>query len=322
MKQQNDDLQEAIDQFPILSWLQQRFHVRDSGAQRLRIDCPVCRGQKTLSVAVDEKLFHCFRCDEGGQGGGVWNGKANLFSFLKIVEGVSNKAAFERIRSLAGLPDVPRARTTKKVTGFPREAIPLATVRNDHPAVQMLIRRKVAHLIPHAKVCVDGEFSDRILFPCFFLGEIVGFEAKSFVAANPKSKLQFFDDKSPKIYTSMNWDEKSDRCTITESILDAESCPGNAVGIFGSVLREEQLLSLLELRKLGLRRLQWSLDGDAMKKQHNSIRSKTRLFFDNSDILLKMGEDPNSVGSDEMRLRIAAALPVVDGFDLFSRPRY
>ncbi len=315
-----NDLQEAIDRFPIISWLQQHFRVRDSGRDQLRIDCPVCKGLRTLSVNRDTKQFHCFRCDDGGMGGTVWNGRAGLFGFLMIVERISAKAAAHRIRAMAGLPDAPRQLYVQvpSASTWPREALPLSAAPLTHPSVRMLADRGVGHLIPHAKLCVDGEFSDRVLIPCNFFGELTGFEAKTYVGASPKSLLRYFTSGRGHVYSSRHWDSTIDFCVVTESILDAETLGVNAIGLFGSVLRDEQLIDLLELRNRGVRKLIWFLDGDALKKQNNSIRRKTSLFFENFSILSPHGEDPNSLGRERCWNLLSQARPIADELDLLA----
>lgn len=320
-----NDLSEAIENFPILSWLQQHFQIRDSGRDQIRIDCPVCRGRRTLSIKLDTKQFHCFRCDDGGLGAGVWTGRAGLFGFLVLVEKISPKAAADRIRGLAGMPEAPRRAAAPAITTWPRESVPLTSAPATHASVRMLVDRGVGHLVNSAKVCVDGEFAYRVLLPCNFFGTVTGFEAKTYVNASPKSLFRDFTGGCGHVYSSIRWDDSKDFCVVTESILDAETLGVNAIGIFGSVLRNQQLLDLLGLRSRGVRKLIWFLDGDAVKKQANLIRQKTGLFFDNYavdlktlDILSPEGEDPNSLGHDKSWSLVERARPIADAFDLIA----
>lgn len=315
----SSDLSAAIEQFPLLIWLQQHFNVRDSGRESLRIDCPVCKGARTLSVNRTTKTFHCFKCDEGARGGAVWTGTASLFAFIALFEKLSPKATADRIRSLAGIPDAGWAPRETLSTTWPREAVQLSQSFSTHPSVQMLVNRGVGHLVDRCRVCVEGEFSHRILLPNNFFGAVTGFEAKSYVNAKPKSLLRHFTQEHAHVYTTWSWDKKCDFCVVTESILDAETLGVNAIGIFGSVLRDEQVLSLLQLRAAGIRRLVWFLDGDAVKKQANSIRRKTLLLgFDNLNILSEGGEDPNSLGRERCWNLVSRASPIGDSFDLLA----
>jgi hypothetical protein len=320
-----DDLADAIEKFPLMSWLQQHFRIRDSGRDQMRIDCPICRGNRTLSISLDTKQFHCFRCDDGGLGAGVWNGRAKLFTFVRIVENLSPKATAQRIRSLAGVPDAPRRPAKVQPSTWPRESISLAGVPATHPSVKMLVDRGVGHLVPHCKVCVDGEYSYRVLIPCNFFGVVTGFEAKTYVNASPKSLLCYFTGSSGHVYTSRNWDSAVDFCVVTESILDAETLGVNAIGLYGSVLRDDQVKSLIAMKKRGVRKLVWFLDSDAIKKQANIIQRKTGLFFDNfcvdfeqANILLRNGADPNSLGRDLAWSLVRGARPIVDALSLIA----
>lgn len=320
----NDDLSQAIEQFPLLSWLQQTMNVRDTGRENLRIQCPVCRSpERTLSVNLQTKFFHCFRCDDGGYGGSAWNGRAGIFKFLSIVENLSPGATAARIRSLAGLPDTPRRKVDAKSTGWPAESLPLTAASAEHPAVKMLASRGVQHLIQLSRVCVSGRFSHRVLLPINFFGTVTGFEAKTYVGATPKSIIEHFTSGSGHVYTTHNWDESCDFCVITESILDAETLGVNAVGLFGSVLGDQQLITLLSLRKRGVRRLVWFLDADAMKKQANMLRQKTGLFFSNFwveqgpfDILLSSRKDPNALGREQSWKLVQNARHIDNSLDI------
>ncbi len=319
MKEGNQDLQAAIDKFPIVMWLQQHFRIKDTGADRVRIDCPVCRGERTLSVTLSSKFFHCFRCDDGGLGASVWNGRASLFTFLKLYEKLSPRQTFTRIRTLAGLPDVAREQMPVSFERWPKEAVPLSSAVASHPSVKWLVGRGMGHLIPVSKVCPTGTYANRILLPCNFLGTTTGFEAKTYVGATPKSKLHYFPEEHGHLYTTWNWDSAQDFAVVTESIIDAETLGVNAVGIFGSVLRDEQLLALLRLKEeKSVKRLVWFLDGDAWRKQANSIARKTSLFFDNYVVLTPQSQDPNSLGYAKCWEMVGKATSVVDTVDMLS----
>lgn len=307
-------LAKAIDSFPVVRWLSDRTQVWDNGGDNVWITCPVCKTRKKLGVHRIDKKSQCFKCNEGGAGGSVWDGRAGLIKLIEIVEGCDKRRAIDRIFELSGVQDV--AWTPKELppSQIPAGAIPLASCPQ-HPAVQMLHRRGCAHLIPTSFIAATGEYSHRVIMPVEWFGELLGFDAKAYGRGQPKS---LFPEWQPAgaMHATAGWDHSADFAVVTESVLDAETIRVNAVGLLGSVLRPGQLVRLLRLRQEGVRRLVWFLDHDAWRKQYNAI-FRHACRFENYVVRLGAGDDPNSLGYARCWELIAAATHVRDGLDLF-----
>ena len=314
-----DQLQLAINSFPIVRWLESITRVYDSGGETVLIDCPVCRGRKKLGVHRRHRGAHCFKCDEGGEGGSKWNGKCGLVDLIQMLTGCNRRAAVDKIFELSGVADVgytPKAVPTSKL---PREAISLSTCHVTHPGVQMLASRGCSHLVQHSHLCVSGRYSHRVLMPIQWFGELLGYDAKAYLPSiKPKSLFAEWMDMAHALHASHAWDAKADFVVITESVLDAETLGVNAIGLNGSVLRDGQVTRLLDLRDRGITRLVWFLDFDAFRKQVNAILRRTGMLFENSVVPLFTDTDPNAIGHAACWELVAQSIPIRDAFDLLS----
>lgn len=307
------NLKEAIDRFPVVRWLDVRTKVRDSGGENVMITCPVCRSQK-LGVHRSRRTAQCFKCNEGGAGHGVWDGKSGLIGLIQLIDRCDRRTAIDIIFRESGVPDY--GYTPKEIpeTKLPAEAIPLSKAPL-HPAAQMLHNRQCGHLVPTSYVCVDGRYSHRVLLPVQWFGELVGFDAKTYANGTPKSLFPMWQT-SGAVHSTAAWDHSADFAVITESVLDAETVGINAIGILGSVLRPAQLSKLLEIKQQGVRKLVWFLDFDAWRKQYNAILRKTGRF-DNYVVPLSEDADPNSLGREKCWQLIEQATLVRDELELF-----
>lgn len=310
------NLTEAIRAFPILRWSSEHFKVYDSGNRNATADCPFCRGKKRMGIDRDKKIFHCFRCEEGGHCQDIWTGACGPVKMIQLVEHVTRFEAIKRVYELSGFPDPPRTEKELPRCLIPSEAIPLTRADPNFAANMYLKNRGVGHLILSSYVCLDGQYGSRIILEARLFGELVGFEAKSFIGKTPKSLYPEWFMVSCNFYTSQNWDFVQPFAVITESIVDAETLGCNAIGIFGSHLRMLQLPLLVDLKARGITRLVWMMDADAWKKQVKSIFTKALFLFDNYVVILKRDEDPNSIGRNECWARVASAPPVRSEFDL------
>lgn len=318
-------LDSAIDSFPIVAWLSTHTQVGHADTEDLYVDCPICGGKKKLGVArvdhygsngrlVRKGTANCFKCHEGGYGGEIWSGKASLPRFIKLLEGCSWRRAFNKIYELSGIPEpefVPRKNQEPKL---PTELIPLSECSPTEKGVQELTKRGVGHLIETSYVCLEsGKYYERIIFPVYWDGELVGFEAKSVHKARIPSLFPPWMPTDSLLYTTRNWDSSSTTAVMTESIIDSETLSSfsNAVGCFGS-FKEGQLERLIEL---GIETLVWAMDGDAWSKQVRAIQD-TFHFFEHKVIHIEPDQDPNSLGSEILRHRFSQARTVRDELDL------
>lgn len=310
------ELDRAIQCFPLISWLSRFVKVRDSSGDNLRLDCPFCKGAKTFGIHRVKKLAQCFRCQTGIAS--QWSGATNLVGLVQLFERVDRRAAvgiiFREARQSGFVADHAKAvaEPQQDLGKLPDAAIPLAKAHPTHAAVQMMRRRGVEHLIPVTSICVDGPYSGRVVLPCQFFGELHGWEAKSYSRQTPKSLFPQWMDTARVVYTTQQWDKCADFAILTESVLDAETFGINAVGLYGSTLRDGQVQRLLEMRNAGITHLVWCLDGDAWKKQAVAILRKTSLLFRNSILALPNSQDPNSLGREECWRLLQQSRPADD----------
>jgi len=315
-------LQEAINAFPIVAWCQENLQAVRVGSDEINANCQFCGGYRKLNVNIAKRLFHCFKCREGGHGGRKWNGGANLFQFM-VLSGLSKAQAYKEIFARAGFPDNPTPeRKVLTRSPIPDGAIPLNRLPDHEPAVQYLRRRQVPHLIPVSYVATTGRFKDRVILPCNYLGEVLGTECKAF--KNQRVKALFYPEDefhtSETVYTCLNWDLNSKTAVVTESILDAETFQNvNSIGLYGCRLHEKQVSAILAL---GVERLIWCLDGDAYFKPYsgtvNAISRLTLEVFDNWVCTMGYREDPNELGPNGCDALLKTAKQITSIWDLYA----
>jgi hypothetical protein len=316
------DLDEAVRSFPISSWLSGYTRVRDNGGRNIYADCPVCQGKLKLRIKRDGK-WNCFKCPKTGQTD--WKGWGNLVNLVSHLEQLQWRDTLSFIADKAGLPDIVIARADKPRSRLPREAIPLTEAERDHPAVVNLYRRKLEHLIDRIYICVSGKYADRWILPCYFRGELHGFEAKSYWGKEPKCLYPEWFMTSESIYTTKEWDDSCPAAVITESVFDAETFGQNAVGIYGSNFTPGQLDCLLKLRESGVRNLYWALDPDASVRQAAAILQQASAFFTNYVVPLPeftpeaKKADPNELGHDACIELLGKAQLISSELDLLER---
>lgn len=315
--------QKVIEEFPIASYLSRFVTVYDGGGVSFRADCFHCSGKGTFSVNRLVMGFHCFRCNPrwGGHGPPVWEGKAGLVKLVRLLERCERKTAWQRIFQLTGAPVALKSRSRVSRALVPEEAVPLAGLPESEPAVAMLIRRGVQHLIPLAFVAIGGRYHERLILPALHFDQLQGSECKSvYESQKPKSLLhpEAFPAGTT-VYTSRWWNKESRRAVVTESIFDAEMFEGveNAIGTYGGGLTPGQ--SVL-LSKMGIRELVWFLDGErnAWRTTINCIRKRTLSLFDNYVFPVPLDEDPNSLGRARCAELLETIVPVESDLDLLT----
>lgn len=307
------NLKTAIEHFPLVRWLSDKTSVRETDSEDLYVDCPVCGGHRKFGIHRFKKIGHCFKCDDGGEGGTTWNGRADLLRIVQLFDRCSRRDAVETIFRLSGIPDFGFSPKEIPQKQLPSEAVPLTDCNPQHPAYQMLLRR-CDHLVATSHVAVSGRYSYRVILPVHWFGELLGFDAKSYMQAIPKSLFPAWQAAGA-MHATAAWDHSQDFCVITESVLDAETLGVNAIGLCGSVLRDAQLCRLLELREQGVDRLVWFLDYDAWRKQCQAVFRKTGRFR-NYVVPLLADADPNSLGREEAWRLVGNAVPIRDELDL------
>ena len=294
--------------FPVASWLRKHTRVYDSGASNIYVDCPVCGGKKKLSISKTKLIGRCFRCDEGGHGGAIWTGRAGLPKLVSLIGNLSMAAAYDEIRRYDAKYDAPtNVVQVNSDVRFPEKITSCQDLPATHPANQLLADRDCSHISDTSYACTAGRYRGRVILPCRWFGELVGWEAKSYSGHTRKSLFPEWFHTGQNIYTSKYWDDSKGFAVITESTLDAECIGWNACGLYGCALRDGQLERLIELRERGIRTLIWFLDHDARSKQLGFISKKTAALFDNYAVHVPKGHDPCSLGREKCLQLIAEA---------------
>jgi hypothetical protein len=320
------DLNEAIRSFPLAGWLSSHTEVRDGGGRNYYADCPSCDGKQKLRVRKEDGRFKCFKCDAGeGNTNERWKGWGNLFSLVAFLEGLRWGEAIRFVVQRSGVPDLPLERADAPRHKIPKDAIPCLEVPDSHPSMKRLAERGLYHLRDKFYLCALGEYANRWILPCQFMGEVHGIEAKAWHrATQPKALYPTWFNPQESIYTTYAWDDSLPFAIVTESIFDAETFGLNAVGLYGSNLLPGQFDLLLKLRKRGVEALFWALDPDAWSKQAAAIVQKTSALFKNYIVeippLLPNGDkgDPNAIGHVSCWELVESAKQITSEWDLLA----
>ncbi len=306
----------AIDRFDIVRWADQHVELQDKGGKNVYGRCMVCHSDKKLSISRDKKIVRCFACDDGGKGGNIWNGRADLIRFIMLVLKCNRARAIQELFDKAGPLPVEAKEVDLLDLALPDESMLIGHACDEnHPCMQYLVRRGMQRFANQWYMCPTGRYSGRIIIPCLSFGEDWGFEAKSYCGGDPKSLTNL---REGALWVTQAWDAERPYAVITEAVFDAEAIGMNAVGMFGSALDENRLTELLRLRSRGVTRLIWMLDDDAFGKQLKIIRKWVSLYFENYRVKFPphlKGQDPSSLSFLDRWSLIQAAEPVETVWD-------
>ena len=312
--------EEAVRRFAVVSWIRGHTKIYDVSGDNFYADCPICHGVKRLGISRERKIFHCFRCNEGGHGGGLWTGRTGLIGMVMLLEKLKYEEAVAFILKSTGIEDIPtvrKARISSATIELPKERHDLKALPEEHRAIQYMNSRGMQHLVPYSWFCVSGRYADRVILPGMYFDKFVGFEAKTlYKTILPKSLFPTWFNTSEWFYTSFDWKFERGVMVITESIFDAETVGRNAIGIYGSTLHEGQMARMIELASKGIKKIVWMLDSDAWKKQTRAV-FQLSAFFETYAMSLPMPHDPNSLGRDWIYANIQNARRIRNELDMF-----
>lgn len=310
-------LETAETRFPIESWLSKYVRVYSSKAV-VYADCYVCRGKKKLGVIRQSKktgdpLVVCGRCREGGHGGGVWRGASSITGFVALVEGIPFKQAAEFVHRLSGVANEWRPPEDTRTPGVPEDAVPLLKCSSSNLGVLLLRNRYCDGLIGSSYFGVSKPYVNRVIIPCYYREQYLGFEAKATFKGGLKSIYAPNMDTDVYVHTPI-WNEGRGDLVITESVIDAETfrlLNVDAIGCFGG-FKSGQVMRVLELNP---KRVFWFLDGDTWGKIWPSI-SLLLPFVENFLPPMQERDDPNALGPVELQRRILDAEKIQTKLDL------
>lgn len=165
--------------------------------------------------------------------------------------------------------------------------------------------------------CPSGRWADRIIVPVQYAGRLVTFVARA-----------IYDDMTPKVDTPPGneqysylfnlervWGEKT--VIITEGVFDALAVPEYSVATFGKKVTDAQVALLVAA---GVKNLIIAWDADAQTEIYDTYLRLRYRFDTVRAIELPDGEDPASLGHDDMVEMLETAAepepPVTVGRDL------
>jgi len=160
----------------------------------------------------------------------------------------------------------------------------------------------------------SGRWADRIIVPVEYAGRIVTFVARA-----------IYDDMTPKVDTPPGneqysylfnlervWGQKT--VIITEGVFDALAVPEYSVATFGKKVTDEQVALLVTA---GVKNLIIAWDADAQTEIYDTYLRLRYKFDKVQAIELPEGEDPSSLGHDDMVEMLETAAepepPIVTG---------
>jgi DNA primase len=334
----NEELQEALDQIDMESWLDRESLdykiTRGSRGTQINIkECPVCGTAKwKVYLNADTGLGNCFSGD--------CESKFNKWKFIKAaLGGVASRDVIEHIKEVAKEQGWrPRKKGTAVIQSSKELKLPDSYAlpyqgRNlrylDNRGIDAEVSRyfhlRFSHngsfdyLSPEGKL-VRQDYSRRVIIPIYDLdGRLVSYQGRDITGTAPQKYLfpPGFASTGAYLYNGHNA-KGAERIVLGEGAfdvmaikiaLDAEPSLRDvgAVGTFGKHLSmggdESQLGKLMKLKELGLREVTFMWDGE---KKATQDAVKAALEVRKCGLLARIAflprdKDPNEVAPDVVR---------------------
>lgn len=288
--------------------------------------CPFCNDHKErMFVNVDRQVYFCHNCGN----------KGTLVSFISDYEHIPWEDALKVYRGYQGyerqLPDsiedeiytklntIPIIDSPKFVYPLPKEFIPIQEAHGKAGEIAVnYVRSRGVSLKMAEKYgvgyCAEGKYSDRLIMPDFENGELVFWQARTWLPRpSNRIKRRFYRKVLNPTLTDEQKEQgviaidKSDVVSNIDTILElgmAVICEGKfdafTIGdiggcIHGKYMSDAQFMKLL-VNKDKIHTVAIMLDPDAM--DHALLLAK-RLYRHFSNVLvckLPNGTDPNDIG--------------------------
>lgn len=311
--------------------------------------CPFCQDYKErLYINIDRKVYWCHNCESTG----------TIVTFISEYAHVTWKEALKIYREFEGydhkLPEsieeevysrlikAPEIEQPKYVYPLPEEFILIEEARGPvgEKAVRYLKSREVTLEMAeryYIGYCEEGKYANRIIMPDFENGELIYWQARTFLPTptNPVLKKMFRKVLNPsltqdQVKQGIRAVDKSEVIGNIDFVLEegmAVLCEGKfdsyTIGDIGACLHgkhmsDEQFLKLV-LNRDKIQCIAIMLDGDAMK---NAIITADRLYKYFDDVLvckLPKDADPNSLGRKKVLEILKDAIPYSPMFNVKAR---
>lgn len=296
--------------------------------------CPSC-GKDKLVVNVQKKTWHCWICQKlewiyttGGFKRKALAGAGGLIDLIQFLDQKTRHEAVADIlrqdlldpRSLAKIPKGEilisrhlendfQSLSRAPAISFPEHMRSFATALG-YPASRGLTMELLEQYGIHH--CIDGRYSNRMIFPVWENGSFVYFQARAMWQPQPGEKF-VKSLNPPRIEGAavssdvlFNFDSAVRYPTVclTEGPMDAIMAGDDAVATFGKQISGLQVAKLV---KSGVKRVQLMWDADA-RQEMERVAPLLSAFFDVSLVLLPHG-DPGAFTRAQNAWYRAQAVP-------------
>ncbi len=210
-----EELEEKVSLYDLA---RRKYNVERVGIGTYRINpCPVCGHYDHLTIYTNTNSYFSFNgCVKGG----------GVYKFLQEVEGLSEEAAYEELKRLAGVKaedEKTKARAQEKKRDYTGYILDLFAKQTEEQK-QYFKSRGLEHTIEKYKLCVaKTEDGLRAILPYWKDGKVVYYTARALENQEPKYK------NLPGIAPLWNEEylttsQKGDVIIVCEGIFDALSC--------------------------------------------------------------------------------------------------
>ena len=221
-----------------------------------------------MYVNVEKRVYNCKRCDASG--------KLDPDEILKKYKSYKRTKAQTKDIDLFNFDIV--TREAKSVFAYALTRLPKSIVR---------------------KYCRwSPQLLGRLIFPIYYK-ELLGYSARTILAEGRRPKYLTSGPKSKMVY---RFDEVEDWAVITEGTIDALSTP-HGVCAFGKSVSEFQI----KLLSSKYNTLYIALDADAERTAKKLETKLKKMRVKVYRLQLPEGEDPNSLGYEQMKKLIEEA---------------
>lgn len=328
----NQKLDAALMGFDLEGW------ARDHGARsnpnnaaEMTMQCPMCSKADKLCINVDYRVWHCWFC-VSDKGGGQ-RARGGAIDLIAMIDRITKREAYDFIvKNAQSVPigdlDVLQKLVMKMENIAPPKfawALPIdwpshcrRIEMDDNDAWPFLRRRGITmHDVIECdlRICYDGNYRDRVVFPVFERGHLVYWQARATWTKEDQQGGLYLKSLNPprhaigsgKNDVVMNLDSarKHDRIVVTEGPIDMIHAGATAVCTFGKNITN---LQIQKMHRLGVRQIDLMWDGDAHKAMEAAAPKLASVFDEVRLVYLPPGgPDPGEMSRAEIMAYRSAA---------------
>ncbi|WCS68538.1 DNA primase [Bacillus phage vB_BsuM-Goe16] len=304
---------------------------RTSKGDQYSYQCPYCSDWKDrLFVNVDRKLYHCHNCKASG----------TLVGLLSDINHITYSEALKIYREYEGEHKLPEdielevynrlivgsteeIEVPKTAYELPEEFILLEEAKGEagRKAVKYVKSRGISLKVAEQNYlgyCEHGEYKSRIIMPDFEKGDLVYWQARTWLP-QPKDRIKrkFYRKvlnpslSEDDLDKGLNMYDKSDIVSNIDNVLEsgmAIICEGKMdslkIGplgacIHGKVMSDTQFIKLVK-NKDKIHTIVVMLDGDALQEALDICERLSKHFTDVYVVVLPKDKDPGDLSKSEI----------------------